>query len=209
MDYNKLKVVDLKVLLKNRKLSTTGRKDELILRLERDDNWVPVSEIDFSKVIFEKWVPPVKKPHTSPKSRHSHTILEYHKLKIPELKVLLKKRRLPISGAKAVLITRLEESDVIYSEDYKLEYPKASSFVTWLRNNMIKFKIPFKEIDTQSDFYKFKIGGESYYLDWKHLSTSEIAGASELIEPYGYGIEYRRGPDTKYPNTVRWILLEN
>ena len=210
MDYSKFKVAELKQELTKRHLSTAGRKEELVTRLQRDDAFVPVSEIDFSKVKITKWKPPSSPK--SPKTANVKSIIEiekyeaYDTLKIVELKKLLKERRLPVSGKKNILVERLEESDKIYKQHYLLVHPRASTFVEWLGDNMKKFKIPFKEKDTQGDYYQFIIGvdGDLYTLDWKHLSKSEIEEASNMINLYGYGIEYIKKLDA-----VRWAPLKN
>lgn len=207
MDYSKLTVVELKRRLKERNLKGTGRKEVLISRLKKDDAWVPVSEIDWSKIIITEWKGPLPRPPT--KQKYKHTIIDYHKLTMTSLKEILKKRRLPVSGKKQVLVKRLGDSDIIYNTKYELVYPRATTFLDWVKTNMKIFKIDFKEINTQDDSYKLIIGEEFVHFDWKHLSEDDIYDVNERIEPYGYAIEYTKRTITSPKDTVRWIPLEN
>ena len=87
MDYKALKVQELKELLKNKKLSVSGNKGDLIQRLLDSD--IIKSDIPID----------VKQDN-------------YKNLKAQELKVLLKNKKLSVSGNKGDLIQRLLDSDM-------------------------------------------------------------------------------------------------
>jgi len=89
-----LNVIGLKQLLKERGLSVSGNKAELITRLETFEDAVYDST-------GKEWM------HRSYAERLACGLV---RLTVPELKVLLKEKGLPVSGKKAELITRLEIS---------------------------------------------------------------------------------------------------
>jgi len=122
-----LNVIGLKQLLKERGLSVSGNKAELITRLETFEHAV----YDSTRKVWMHWPP---HHHTrGPKISKSVTRGMIHKisksdwmalrsvwlteaekavalattLTVPELKVLLKEKGLPVSGKKSELITRL------------------------------------------------------------------------------------------------------
>ena len=114
-DFSSMKVAELRDLLKGKKLSTQGRKAELIARLEESEhpklNDAKSIEED-SKIDDEPSKQNVKNLETKKEEdQNDNTDSNFSSLKVAELKELLKAKNLSISGRKVDLITRLEESE--------------------------------------------------------------------------------------------------
>ena len=125
-DFSSLKVAELRDLLKEKNLSTQGRKAELIARLEEsnksnqsetksddeDDN----TNDNSSKQNKEK--SPKMKEESQGLLPHS----DYSLLKVADLKEILKSKNLPTSGRKADLISRLKESEQSSAKNETIEH---------------------------------------------------------------------------------------
>jgi hypothetical protein len=59
----------------------------------------------------------------------------------------------------------------ILGEEYEIVYPAASDFLEWLLYHLRKYKIPFKNPNTDGDFSRTFIGKSKnpIEMDWKHF----------------------------------------
>jgi len=78
-----------------------------------------------------------------------------------------------------------------------LKFPLASNFMKWILTKLTSYKIPYTNIDTESDFFAIYVGSnnatmedidDSIMSDWKHFDLSLIYEFNNQIEEYGYRI---------------------
>ncbi|MBR60457.1 MAG: hypothetical protein CMA84_04485 [Euryarchaeota archaeon] len=114
-DFSSMKVAELRDLLKEKNLSTQGRKADLIARLEESNKSnqsetnsdIEDENTDENSSEQNKEKSPKIKEEKQELLPHS----DYSMLKVAELKELLTSKNLPTSGRKADLISRLRESE--------------------------------------------------------------------------------------------------
>jgi hypothetical protein len=118
-DLSKFTVMRLQSLLKERGLPVSGKKAELIARLRLDASEAPqgtmrpddghFSEAEVMQLLGEVEAPkPILDEDGKWRGRTSDDKEDFSQLTVPELKALLEKRGLPMSGTKEELIMQLE-----------------------------------------------------------------------------------------------------
>ncbi|CAK9072994.1 unnamed protein product [Durusdinium trenchii] len=116
--YAELKVSELKDLLKQRGLTVSGRKDELLARLEESEATAePPKAAPIAKAA------PKKEPSDDVEEGRSASAAgaSYAGLKASELRDLLRSKGLKTVGKKEELIARLEENQVSLDDFFELE----------------------------------------------------------------------------------------
>ena len=92
--------------------------------------------------------------------------------------------------------TPTEKPKVIFRKSaFDIKFPWGSNFIEWLLPNLKRVRIPYREIDTEADFYKIELGDDDFLLDWKHLDNNDINEINNYIKYYGYIIEYEKNPE--------------
>jgi hypothetical protein len=124
--YEKMTVAELKEELKAMKLDTKGKKAELIARLKGDEVSSDASEDEKPKKKEMKKVDKKKVKKEDSDSESEEAKVEYKKMKVGELRELLKERGLDSKGKKEELIERLEGADDNKDEEAGSEDEKDS-----------------------------------------------------------------------------------
>ncbi len=72
----------------------------------------------------------------------------------------------------------------------EITYPWASNFLEWLLPELKARGIPYKNPNTDGDYYTPTIGKKKIIMDWKHL-YGQIEMVSDGMKPYGYVLNYK------------------
>lgn len=199
MPISKQTVADLKQILKQNKLKVSGKKSELIQRL-----------VDAG--LYEQ---PSSMPVKSKKS--SKGVKAYEKMTITELKPILKKYKLSVSGKKADLVSRLYDYDrqrelnEMYSEEIRSQIIRATDKANLARDLHRQFKE--NEFMGQEDIPNTEsmAVADAYFPMQENSQLAELFEGDQLtVQPYyrGQYIGNKYSPDEVAQQIARDRLLD-
>lgn len=81
------------------------------------------------------------------------------------------------------------KSKVKSTNSKEITYPWASNFLEWLLPELKARGVPYKNPNTDGDYYTPTIGKKKLVMDWKHLH-GQIEIVSDALKPYGYAVSY-------------------
>ena len=88
-----------------------------------------------------------------------------------------------------------------------VKYPAASDFLEWLLPNLRKYRIPYKNPNTDGDYSRTFVGSdkEGIMMDWKHFDAYDIDQFNRQINKFGYNVDYDYDNDHGYEYTVKFV----
>lgn len=131
MSYSDLTVLQLKDLLRERGLKVSGRKAELVDRLE--------SVVDYDKNAS------IKNEKEKPSQTSENDYNDLSNLTVVQLKDLLREKGLMVSGRKAELVARLQASETAHMfrpDDKRITKPAAGSTIFKESTSVFDLKVP-------------------------------------------------------------------